>query len=423
MGKSSGNQTVTQKTELPSWYTGPAKEAIKFSQEAAKNISSPYMGNTVAGLDPLQQQAISLTGQNIGSTNQAFQQAGQTAANVAGYRPDSFLSGNMSAYMNPYIQNVENAALDNMNRAYKQNLNAIGDQAFNANAFGGSRQALAEGIAAAENARQMGDLSAQLRSQGYNDAAARWQQDQTNAYNAQGLNLQGATTQGNLASGMQQAYLQSINSALAAGQINQDQAQKYLDQAQSQYDAMRNVPLEQLNIMLSALGGTQVPTTSKTSQPTTGNSFLSALGGIGSILSGLGTAGIISDERMKTNIEPLGVDGMTGLPIYAYDYKSDVANAQATGEPMPPKRMGPMAQDVEQLYPDAVHEVNGKKVIDTSRIAPEGMEYMTTGTMPYGQGSLEHLLGWMMGLQDGPQYPTPAGGKTDRQTMNFGFGG
>jgi hypothetical protein len=364
MGKTQGSQTTTQKTELPAWYTTPAKKALNLADQAAQNIAQPYMGNTVAGLDPMQSQAISATGANIGSTNAAYGQAGQTAAGVANWKPDSFLQGDMSAYMNPYIQNVENAALDNMNRAYKQNVNTIGDQALGANAFGGSRHGIAEGVAAAENARQMGDLSAQLRSQGYNDAAGRWQQDQTNAYNAQGLNLQAAGQQGSLAAGQQAAYLQSLNSALAAGQINQSQAQSYLDQAQNQYNAMRQVPTDQLNLYLAALSGTQVPTSSTTKQPTTGNSFGQALGGIGSIIGGLGTAGIISDEREKTNIDPVGMDGVTGLPIYAYDYKSDVERARKTGQPMGPKRVGPMAQDIERRAPDLVREIGGKKVVN-----------------------------------------------------------
>jgi len=407
MGKQQGSQTVTQQTQLPSWYTNAAKSAINLSQSAAKNLSSPYMGSTVAGLDPMQQQAISATGANIGSTNAAYGAAQNGATQAMNYNPmmvgsnfnpmnvaaGSFLTGNVGAYMNPYIQNVEQAALGNQQRAYQQNLNAIGDQAINARAFGGSRQGVAEGVAAAENARQMGDISAQLRSQGFTQAQGMMQSDmdrslqaqqanQNMGYNAaqlgqqanlanqqaglQGaqLNLQGANDMGALATQGQAAYLQSLNSALAAGQINQQQAQALLDQSQSQYNAMRQVPTEQLNLMLSALGGTQVPTTSTTKQPTTGNGFLSALGGVGSVISGLGTAGIISDERMKTNIDPVGMDGMTGLPIYAYDYKSDVERARKNGTPMPPKRVGPMAQDIERRAPDLVREIGGKKVVN-----------------------------------------------------------
>jgi hypothetical protein len=380
MGKSSGSQTTTQKTELPAWYTNAATKAINFSQSAAKNISQPYMGNTVADLNSMQQNAIDLTGQNVGGTNGAYNAAQGGAMGAMNYNPSqvyggSFLTGDVGAYMNPYIQNVEQAAMGNLDQSFRKNLNTIADQSINSHAFGGSRQGVQEGAAAAEYARQAGDLSAQLRGQGYTAATDLMGQDLTRNYNSQvanqnaglqgaQLNLQGASDLGTLSSNGQAAYLQSLNSALAAGQITQQQAQQLLDQSANQYNAMRQVPNEQLNLMLSALGGTQVPTSSTTKQPTTGNTAGSILGGIGSVIGGLGAAGIISDERMKTNIQHLGVDGITGLPVYAYDYKSDVAHARKTGQPMPPKRVGPMAQDIEKKAPDRVREIGGKKVVN-----------------------------------------------------------
>lgn len=300
MGKNKGSskQTVTQKTELPAWYSSGAQDAISFANETASNLAMPYMGNTVAGLDPLQQQAIGLTGQNIGSTNPAFAQAGQTAAGVAGYTPGNFLQGNVGAYMNPYLQQVEQAALGNLDQGFRQSLNTIADRAIGAGAFGGSRQGVAEGVAAAETARQAGDLSAQLRAQGYGQAAGMMQSDMDRAMQGQTLNLQAAGMQGDLASAGQNAYLQSIQSALAAGQINQAQAQALLTQQQQQYDAMRNVPLEQLNIKLAGLGGVQVPTSSSqtSTTPTSGNFLTGALGGamtgakIGSMIPVIGPA-------------------------------------------------------------------------------------------------------------------------------------
>lgn len=363
MGKSSGNQTVTQKTQLPYWYSNAAQNAISFAGQAADNIAKPYLGNTVAPVDPLTGQAINLTGQNIGSTNQAFSQAQGGASGVMNYTPNTFLTGNIDAYMTPYIQNVENAALTNMDRAYRQNLNTIGDQAIGAHAFGGSRQGVAEGVAAAENARQMGDLSAQLRSAGFGQASSMMQSDMDRQLQGANLNLQGAGQLGNLAAAGQQEYLRGLQSAIAAGQLNQQQAQALLDQKASQYDAMRNVPLEQLNIMLSALGGTQVPSSSQTKTPTTGNSLISGIGAAGTLASG--AAALLpllgfSDERAKTNIQPLGVDGMTGIPIYAYDYIHDVQQAQQTGQPMPPKRVGPMAQDMPE---DMVGGIGGNLVV------------------------------------------------------------
>lgn len=375
MGKSSGKQKVVNETKLPSWYNSASQDAISFANQAADNLAKPYQGNTVAPLDPLQTQAIGLTGQNIGSTNPAFQSAGRTAASVAGYTPGSFLSGNIAQYMNPYIQNVEQAALTNMNQGFAQGLNTIADRAINAGAFGGSRQGVAEGTAASEFARQYGDLSAQLRAQGYGQAAGMMESDMNRQMAGQELNLQGAVQQGNLASAGQQSYLQSLQAALSAGQINQDQQQALLAQDAARYDAMRNYPLEQLNIRLAPLGSMQVPTSSTQTRPTTGSPAGAALGGAlsgasagaalgpwgaagGAIIGGIG--GALSDERMKTNIEPLGIDGMTGLPMYAYDYRADVENAAMNGSPMPPKRVGPMAQDMPD---DMVRSINGRLVV------------------------------------------------------------
>lgn len=384
MGKSSGNQKVTQETKLPSWYSSAAQNAIKQAETTANNLAQPYQGNTVAGMDPLQTQAINATGQNIGATNAAFGQAGQTAAGVAGFTPGSFLSGNIGAYMNPYIQNVEQAALGNMNQAFQQGLNTIADRSINAGAFGGSRQGVAEGVAASEMARQYGDLSAQLRAQGFGQASNMMQSDMDRQMAGQQLNLQAAGMQGDLATAGQSAYLQSLQAAMAAGQMNQDQAQALLAQDAARYDANRNYPLEQMNIRLAALGGTQVPTSSTTTRPTSGNFLTGALGGAltgaslfgtgGALagaggITGLGGAGIgaglgalamLSDRNAKTNIEPVGLDGMTGLPIYAYDYKADVERAMATGQPMGPKRVGPMAQD---LPPEMTAMVGDRMIV------------------------------------------------------------
>lgn len=85
-----------------------------------------------------------------------------------------------------------------------------------------------------------------------------------------------------------------------------------------------------------------------------------AASGIGGLLTGLLA---LSDEDEKTNIQKLGKDGDTGIDLYAYDYKSDVKAAKQSGKPMPPKRVGPMAQDVEKKAPKAVKKVGGKRVI------------------------------------------------------------
>lgn len=365
MGKSSGNQKVTQQTKLPSWYSSAAQNAIKQAETAANNLARPYMGNTVAGMDPLQQQAINATGQNIGSTNLGFGQAQAGAQSVMGYNPQmvssgfnpaavqagvqdysynpgmvgggSFLQGDINAYMDPYVQNVERQAMSRLEdqRLMAQNANA--EMAVKSGAFGGSRHGIREALTDAESNRAAGELSANLRSQAFNSGAGLMQQDMARGLQAQlanqqagmqnaqfganvgmqniannmnaqqfnanmgmsaaqmaqqaalanqsaglqgaQLNLAGAQQLGALTEAGQQSYLQGLQAALAAGQLNQDQAQALLAQDAARYDANRNYPLEQMNIRLAALGGTQVPTSSTTTRPTTGNFLTGAAGG------------------------------------------------------------------------------------------------------------------------------------------------
>lgn len=77
-------------------------------------------------------------------------------------------------------------------------------------------------------------------------------------------------------------------------------------------------------------------------------------GALGSALSG-GLNLLMSDRREKTDIEKLGIEPETGVPIYAYRYRTDPKSF--------PKTVGPMAQDIEKRRPDLVAEIGGHKVI------------------------------------------------------------
>lgn len=83
-----------------------------------------------------------------------------------------------------------------------------------------------------------------------------------------------------------------------------------------------------------------------------------AMGGLfglgGSLIGGLGSL-IGSDERLKTDIQPLGKDKATGVKMAAYRYKGDPKSYA--------KVVGPMAQDVEKAMPGSTVEVAGKMAI------------------------------------------------------------
>ena len=78
------------------------------------------------------------------------------------------------------------------------------------------------------------------------------------------------------------------------------------------------------------------------------NTSGSLLGDIGGALGGAAAAyTAFSDRKMKENIEEVGVDQRTALPLYEFNYK------EGFGDPNI-RYVGVMADEVELSYPDAV---------------------------------------------------------------------
>jgi hypothetical protein len=277
--------------------------------------------------------------EGVGMTDPLYQRAAAVTNDVSNYNPSmvtpgsigfervnapSFLQGDINAYMNPYINNVENAALQRLEGATKQAVNRIGDQARSSGAFGGSRQGIAEGVALGEASRSAGELSANLRSQGFNTAAGLMQADQQRAMQAalanqaagvttgqtnldalmrsqlanqsaglQGANLRmGAANQlGGLAGQAQASRLQDATLLEGIGGQRQAMQQALLDEAYARFNEQRNYPIEMLNLRLGATSATPYSTsttaTSTRSGGGSGNSFLSGLGAVG---TGVGIA-------------------------------------------------------------------------------------------------------------------------------------
>jgi hypothetical protein len=375
MGKSSGPQTTVQKTELPEWVQTEAQKNLRIADEIASRPYQAYGGSTVAGFAPEQEQAFQLAQSNIGAYRPALTAATGAAAQGAFYQPQqvtapSFLTGNIQGYMNPYLAEVEQRAGDALQRQLAQTQNQIASQAVQARAFGGSRQGIQEGVAAAEASRAMGDLSAQLRSQGFQQAAALQQADQARAMQAAlanqqaglagaGLGLQGAGVLGNLAQQAQQAGITDVGALGAVGAQRQALEQQQLQDAYARFVEQRDYPTQALNLRLAALGATPYgQTTTQTAPSPQGSNALAGLGGIGSFMAGAAQLlpMFLSDKSEKTDIKKIGKDEDTGLNLYSYRYKGDPKTY--------PKTVGPMAQEIEKKFPEMVKEVAGRKAVD-----------------------------------------------------------
>ncbi len=304
MGKSSKPQTTTtiNKTELPAWLNAASQQNIALADKIASQPYQPYNYSTVAGLSPDTTASWDYAREGVGSFSPFFGFAGQTAGEVAQYQPQNVTAGqfagsDLSPYMNPYLAEVEQRALDAGNRSLISGVNAIGDSAAKAGAFGGSRQGIMEGVAASENARNMGDLSANIRAQGFNTAAGLLTGDQQRAMQAAQMNqsagLQGASLNLNAANaisniGQQAQQSRALDTALleSIGQQDQAQQQRLLDDAYARFLEQRNYPIDMLNLRLGATSATPYgQTQTQTSTGPAGNSTMQTIGGIGSILA------------------------------------------------------------------------------------------------------------------------------------------
>ena len=129
----------------------------------------------VAGLDPLQQQALAAAPQMFGSYAPFLRGAGQTAgagtaalAGGLGMLADPTRSVGM--FMSPYQTEVIDRAMADVARAGDIQRQGIGAKAAGAGAFGGSRQAIAESELNRNVLDRQANIAAQLRNQGFGQA-------------------------------------------------------------------------------------------------------------------------------------------------------------------------------------------------------------------------------------------------------------
>jgi hypothetical protein len=96
------------------------------------------------------------------------------------YTPTS--GAQITAQMNPYIQDVVNTTLDQAGRGQRMAMNQVADQASAGHAFGGSRHGVAEGVALGEYNNNLNSLIGNLYATGFESAAQRAQDENQRMY-------------------------------------------------------------------------------------------------------------------------------------------------------------------------------------------------------------------------------------------------
>lgn len=421
---------TTQVTEvkLPAWVDSASQENYTLAKELGSKPFEQYEGDRVASTSPATKAAYDYFNKNVGSAQggvdgatSGYNDAKGMFEGIAGQadalKPSNVQAGNvvsqdviagmlantdLSKYMNPYIDNVESKAMDSLERQRMQATNANSGAAAAAKAFGGSRHGITDAVTNAEAAREAGILSANLRKEGFDTAAglatsdinrrlstdlanrdstlsaqtgnrnAAMQADLANQRNILDTFLASTGAKSNAAQGVmssaggllnasqvgQDAKMKDFAGLMQMGQQQQMQSQQEIEAAREKFGEQRDYDLENLNLRLSALGmspyGKQESTNKTTSGGSSGTDFGQLGMGLFSMLLGL------SEDKTKTDIEKVGTVPGTDLGLFAYRYKKDPKSY--------PKTVGVMASDVEKKMPEAVHKVDGKRVINYGAI-------------------------------------------------------
>ena len=245
----------------------------------ARQVANQTGARQFAGFDPTYQQGeAQALAAGTGPGRQQLGMAGQLTQAGAGYtptmiRPDQALT---QQYFNPFEQQVVDTSLADMEQARQRAVQQMGQQATASRAFGGSRHGVAEALTSGEYGRQAGSMVANLRNQGYQQALqlAQQQQMQNQAAGLQGaqFRLSAANQLGQMGQAQTGADLMAAQTAMGLGGARQQFAQQ-------QMDAARNLGLERLGIMQSALGLQMPGMGGSTSTPFYQNTGANILGG------------------------------------------------------------------------------------------------------------------------------------------------
>jgi len=344
MGKGGSQNSTSQvyQTSLPK-YAQPYYESLMGRAQAESTRPyQPYEGQRIAdqasqtttGMNMAQQFAQSGS-PDLDNARSLSGMVGQQAMDMQNYQAggvhNTYTAGNMTAdqvgtgtfgqdqanqYMSPYMNDVTSAAQSEAARNAMQEQAMIKAQQGATGAFGGSRGAVQQQIAANAAQQRIADIGVQGRQSAYENAQQQFERDQGRGLQAQmanqsknleamgmseqalqrqselgmnaenqteqlrqsgkqlglqGLQLAGSTA-GQLADYQKlndSMQMQRFQTMLGVGQMGEDRQQKALDMAYSDYQNQVNWPRQNLGFLSSMLASqpTGTNSSSTTTQP------------------------------------------------------------------------------------------------------------------------------------------------------------
>jgi len=227
-------ETITQVTQPPEFIEAAAKPYLTELQQAVGDFKqqdlSQIMGSQfVAGLSPLQQEAINKAG-GLG----AYEPYLQTAASLSG--PNAY-----QQFMSPYQQDVIDTTLQGFDIQAQKGAQGVPAAAIAAGAFGGGREGVQRAEYQSASDRNRASLQAQLQQQGFQQA--------------QQLASQAFGQQMNLAQAAPAFASQQIAGLSTLGGLQQAQTQAELAAQQQLLQAQAQQPIQAAQTLGSGIMG------------------------------------------------------------------------------------------------------------------------------------------------------------------------
>mgnify|MGYP003638392143 FL=1 len=258
--------------------SGESDADFKLRKLGRAGVSRPVPAFQTAGLTTEQLRAVQMGQQGLGGYEPYLQASrdvtgmglGALGASQGMFAPTA---EGIGQYMDPYQQDVTQAALADIDRQGQLAQQAASAQAVSAGAFGGAR----EGIQRAELARNLQDIKSRRI---FEDRSRNFQQAQQTASqafeNQQARTMQAAPLYQGIGGqyaqlGQMQQGLQSadIGSQLQLGTLRQTQAQNVIDAARQTRLLQQQEPFERLQFASGMLTGTPASQMTVTQQPST----------------------------------------------------------------------------------------------------------------------------------------------------------
>ncbi len=237
--------------ELAPFYKDILGKSQALYNESVARGYEPYTGPSLAEFTPEQQQAFTgiagLQGQQAPVYQEAMGMTRDAAAPIT--------TEQIEEYMNPYQQAVVDIEKREAQKQYEsQVVPQLAAKAAMAQPFGGSRQAILEGMAADTQQRLLGDIQAKGSAQAYQDAVnlVQNQRDRLGS---------GAGQLATLGSNQFKSQLGEIGALQTVGEEKQQLAQQALNEAYGQYVKEQEFPFQQLGRYQSVVTGAPIQQT------------------------------------------------------------------------------------------------------------------------------------------------------------------